>query len=267
MRVKANGKLNLALFVTGSRGGLHTLDGVMHSVDLGDELEITESAEVRVTMRGAECDEKKNTAYRAATLVKERYGLALSADIIKRLPVGGGMGGSSADAAGVLVAAERLLGRDLTDLGAEAGSDVPFMMRGGCARVSGTGDELERRAPLSFTALVVNCGQVDTAACYREFDRMGHDGGDPTAAIGDVCRGIFPRAPFNALLAPARALQPRIAECEELAKAHGMSIYLTGSGGCMFVPDAPRGAEELFSAAGFGCFTVRSAATGVEFLA
>ena len=43
MRVKANGKLNLALFVTGSRGGLHTLDGVMHSVDLGDELEITES--------------------------------------------------------------------------------------------------------------------------------------------------------------------------------------------------------------------------------
>ena len=138
MKVKAYGKLNLSLNVTGVRGNMHTLDGIMHSVSVCDELTVTESENVRVTVSGADIEEKSNTAYRAAMLIKENYGISLSADIVKRIPVGGGMGGSSADAAGVFAAASAILGgrmseSDMMKLAMRVGSDVRIVCKG-CKR-------------------------------------------------------------------------------------------------------------------------------------
>lgn len=265
MKVKANGKFNLTLFVTGMRGRMHVLDSVMHSVDIGDELTVEESDRVSVVMRGADVDERSNTAYRAAEAVREKYGLALHAEIVKHIPIGGGMGGSSADAAGVLACAERMLGVDLTALASEIGSDVPFMMRGGCARVRGIGDVLEPLPAVGFSALTIDCGRVDTAACYRAFDESGGPtGGSSDDAAADISAGRMPSVHFNALFSSASALQPRISDCMNIARSAGLTAHMTGSGGCMFITDAPDGSEKLFENAGFRCFRVRSANAGVE---
>lgn len=271
MIVKANGKINLALHITGTRGGLHTIDSVMHSVDIGDILTVTESKTVSVTMRGVKCPEERNTAFRAAKAVYERYGVALNADIVKRIPVGGGMGGSSADAAGVLFCAERILASrgvraDLSAIAADTGSDVPFMMRGGCARVFGTGDEMLRLMSCSFEALVIDCGAVDTAACYGMFDKLGLPlGGSCDGVVRALAEGSA-AAGENALFPAACRLNDMLAECESVAAANGLKAVMTGSGGCMFVLGAAESAAALFEKADMRCFRVRSASVGVEII-
>lgn len=269
MKVKAYGKLNLSLNVTGVRGNMHTLDGIMHSVSVYDELTVTESENVRVTVSGADIEEKSNTAYRAAMLIKENYDVSLSADIVKRIPVGGGMGGSSADAAGVFAAASAILGgrmseSDMMKLAMRVGSDVPFMIRGGCARVRGVGDEIEQLPFVPFEALVINCGQVDTAACYRVFDALPHRSApSPEEAAGFAARGKLP-PPYNSLTPAATALLPLIGHCLAAARRAGLNAEMTGSGGCVFVTDPPEGAEEVFAPLRVRVFRTHSVAVGTE---
>lgn len=269
MKVKAYAKLNLSLYITGVRGGMHTLDSVMHSVDLGDLLTVEEADTVSVVMRGADCPEERNTAYRAAMAVRDRYGLSLRTEIEKRIPVGGGMGGSSADAAGVLYCAERLLAErgmptDLSVIAAQIGSDVMYMMRGGCARVMGMGESIERLSPLDFSALVIDCGSVDTAECYRTFDKMGlpvSNGGEAAVRIIESGRAV---AFTNDLYAPACRLNGRLSECADIAELCGMKAVMTGSGGCMYILNAPSESEKCFTEKGFRCFRVRSVPNGVS---
>ena len=249
MKAKAYAKLNLSLYITGVRGGMHTLDSVMHSVDLGDVLTVEEADSVSVIMHGADCPEERNTAYRAAIAVRDRYGLSLRTEIEKRIPSGGGMGGSSADAAGVLYCAERLLAErgtpsDLSVIAAKIGSDVMYMMRGGCARVMGTGESIERLSPLDFTALVIDCGAVDTRVI---------ESGRASAFAND-------------LYAPACRLNGRLSECGDIAAKCGLKAVMTGSGGCMFILNAPPESEECFTEHGFRCFSVHSVPNGVKII-
>ncbi len=269
MKVRAYGKLNLSLTITGRRGGLHTLDGVMHSVGICDELTVTENDVIGVTVNGADIPEEKNTAFAAAALVRERFGLVLRAEIVKRIPVGGGMGGSSADAAGVLAAAARMLGDralpGLLTIAAEIGSDVPFMLRGGCARVRGTGNELTALPFVPFTALVADCGAVSTPQCYGLYDTLPEENApDPEDAVADVMQGRFPRTPYNALGRPAAVLNPLVGECVRAADEAGYTAVVTGSGGCVYVPDASVGAERVFEKLGVPYFRVDSVRAGTD---
>lgn len=271
MKAKAYAKLNLSLYITGARGGMHTLDSVMHSVDLGDVLTVEEADSVSVIMHGADCPEERNTAYRAAIAVRDRYGLSLRTEIEKRIPSGGGMGGSSADAAGVLYCAERLLAErgtpsDLSVIAAKIGSDVIYMMRGGCARVMGTGESIERLSPLDFTALVIDCGAVDTAECYRMFDKLGLPVSNDGEAAVRVIESGRASAFANDLYAPACRLNGRLSECGDIAAKCGLKAVMTGSGGCMFILNAPPESEECFTEHGFRCFSVHSVPNGVKII-
>lgn len=271
MKVRAYGKLNLTLAVTGKVGGLHTLDSVMTTVSVCDEVSVEESDEISVTCAGIPSE--RNTARRAAEAIAEEFGMRLRITIEKGIPVGGGMGGSSADVAAVLVAAERLLSArgkpaDLRALSARLGSDVAFMVRGGMCRVRGTGDEI---APLArfpeLTALVIECGSVDTAACYAAYDRIGvSDGRSSDEAIACLTAGKIPTEGmlFNDLLPAARSLNGRIAEAERLLAEAGVRAHLTGSGGCLFALTADARAAEMLEKNGFASRFVRTLAHGVE---
>ena len=155
MKVKAYAKINLTLDVTGKReDGFHTLDTVMQSVSLYDELELARVDEPGVHLL---CSKEylpvdtKNTAYRAAQYFLERCGLreeGVSISIRKRIPSRAGMGGGSADAAGVLRGLDELYSTKLgipalMELGAQVGADVPFCVHGGTCRCTGVGDILE----------------------------------------------------------------------------------------------------------------------------
>ena len=148
--LQASAKVNLFLDITGDLpGGFHAVDTLMQSVDLYDTLFLRPAPDIRIDCPGVA--QEQNTAFRAARLFFTKSGLAggIHARIQKGIPFASGMGGSSADAAGLLFALNELFSRPfspeaLSHLGAEIGSDVSFLLRGGCMRCLFPG--LPRRA-------------------------------------------------------------------------------------------------------------------------
>jgi 4-diphosphocytidyl-2-C-methyl-D-erythritol kinase len=153
----APAKLNLFLHVVGRRpDGYHLLQSAFALIDAADRLRfaVRRDGEIRRVSDLPGVEAEADLAVRAARLLKEHTGTALGADIEvdKRLPLGGGVGGGSSDAATTLIALNRLWGTgvprpDLQALGARLGADVPFFIFGRNAWVEGVG---ERLAPLDL---------------------------------------------------------------------------------------------------------------------
>lgn len=185
MRVKAYAKINLTLDVIGRReDGFHTLDTVMQTISLYDEVELLRGKAPGIRLRTDKAYlpvDEKNTAYRAARLFLERRGLereGLEIALTKWIPSRSGMGGGSADAAAVLRGLNQLFEagmslEELQALGAQVGADVPFCVRGGCCRCTGVGEVLEPLPSLPDCVLVV-CkppAGMSTPRAYALIDR------------------------------------------------------------------------------------------------
>lgn len=225
--VRAPAKVTLSLRVTGVRAdGLHTIDAEMVTVDLADELVIDPGGDRLVVVdeagRGLPVpDDGSNLVARALALAGRRAGVRLT----KRIPAGAGLGGGSADAAGVL----RWAGYDDPVGAARLGADVAFCLVGGRARVTGIGEVLE---PLPFvertvTLLTPPFG-CSTPAVYRAWDDLG----------GPAAEGP------NDLEPAALAVEPRLAGWRDrLGDATGRTPVLAGSGSTWFVdgdhPEVP----------------------------
>jgi 4-diphosphocytidyl-2-C-methyl-D-erythritol kinase len=191
--VRTPGKINLYLAVGDLLdSGYHELTTLFHAVSLVDEVTVRNAdvLSLKITGEGAEhlpLDER-NLAWQAAELMAEHVGRApdLSISIDKNIPVAGGMGGGSADAAAVLVAINSLweLGvarRDLHTLAAKLGSDVPFALHGGTALGTGRGEELATvLARNTFHwVLAFAEGGLSTPKVFRELDRLREVGEPP----------------------------------------------------------------------------------------
>jgi 4-diphosphocytidyl-2-C-methyl-D-erythritol kinase len=187
--VRAPGKINLYLAV-GDRqeNGYHDLTTVFHAVSLVDEVTVRSADVLSLEITGEGADQlpldHRNLAWQAAELMADHVGLApdVAIAIDKSIPVAGGMGGGSADAAAVLVAINSLweLGvprRDLHMLAAKLGSDVPFALHGGTALGTGRGEELATvLARNTFHwVLAFAEGGLSTPAVFSELDRLRLD--------------------------------------------------------------------------------------------
>ena len=166
MEFSANAKINLTLDILRKReDGYHDLQMVMQSVTLADRLAITSArgaegraiADLRFLPSGG-----KNLAQVAAAVFREATGLGVEVDvdIRKHIPVCGGLAGGSADAAAVLRAMNELTGAGLplerlAEIGARAGSDVPFCVLGGTALAEGRGERLIPLSPLPPCHIVI----------------------------------------------------------------------------------------------------------------
>jgi 4-diphosphocytidyl-2-C-methyl-D-erythritol kinase len=191
--VRTPGKINLYLAVGDLLdGGYHELTTLFHAVSLVDEVTVRNAdvLSLNITGEGAEqlAVDERNLAWQAAELMAEHVGRApdVSISIDKSIPVAGGMGGGSADAAAVLVALNSLweLGvarRDLHTLAAKLGSDVPFALHGGTALGTGRGEELATvLARNTFHwALAFADGGLSTPKVFRELDRLRQVGAPP----------------------------------------------------------------------------------------
>jgi len=215
--VRALAKLTLTLRVTGVRAdGFHLLDAEMVTVDLVDELAFSDGDGLFVDVIGGAAPvptDDSNLVRRALRLV----GATAQVRLTKRIPAGGGLGGGSADAAAVL----RWAGVTDPQAAASLGSDVPFCLVGGRARVSGVGEVVE---PLPFQArtftLLTPPFGVPTPAVYRSWDELGGPTGDGP----------------NDLEPAALAVEPRLAQWRDrLAEATGATPTLAGSGSTWFV--------------------------------
>lgn len=230
LEVRAPAKLTLSLRVTGRRpDGYHLLDAEMVSLDLADSLYFSAghgldvcdegAGEAGFGFAGVPADDT-NLVRRALALVGRRAHVRL----VKRIPAGAGLGGGSADAAAVIRWAG-LSGTEALRAASRLGSDVPFCVAGGRARVTGTGEVL---APLPFEelagrpyTLVVPPFGVSTSAVYATWDALGG-----------------PQGPGpNDLERAALRVEPRLATWRDrLGEATGEIPVLAGSGSTWFVP-------------------------------
>jgi 4-diphosphocytidyl-2-C-methyl-D-erythritol kinase len=177
--VETFAKVNRTLRVLGKRpDGFHELDTVFQTIDLADEIDFLEreDGELVLTIEGASLPvSEENLVLRTARALRARFGGCRGADIriSKKIPVGGGLGGGSSNAAATLRALTSLWGlpatnSDLHSLAAALGSDVPFFLVGGRVRGTGRGEILRPLpdGPEEWLVLVFPPFSLSTAAVY-----------------------------------------------------------------------------------------------------
>ena len=176
----AYAKLNLTLDVIGRRpNGYHDIDSVMQTISLHDLVSV-ERTDCRVFDVVGPAVEGENLVLKAARELEGRVGQALPFTIrlFKRIPMGAGLGGGSADAAAFLRAADqvydlRLKPDELVEIGAAVGQDVPFFLSGGTARAMGLGSTVAPLPPVParwWFLVVCPPIQVSTRAVYEAVD-------------------------------------------------------------------------------------------------
>jgi 4-diphosphocytidyl-2-C-methyl-D-erythritol kinase len=183
LRVRACAKVNLGLEVLRVReDGYHELRTLFQTIDLHDELVIRPRPRglvVRCDHPGVPVDER-NLALRAALELQRHAGVDRGAEIAitKRIPVGGGLGGGSSDAAAALLALDRLWGLGLGRAGLHRvarrlGADVPFFLVGGTALGLARGDEVyPLHRQVNGHIVVIDLGRpVSTPAVFARVDR------------------------------------------------------------------------------------------------
>lgn len=247
----APAKLNLFLHVTGRRAdGYHTLQTVFQFLDYGDELFFAATADGRITRATAVAGitEDQDLSLRAAHLLKEARGVSRGARIqlVKRLPIGGGLGGGSSDAATTLLALNeiwdtRLSLPELAALGLKLGADVPVFIHGHAAWAEGIGEVLTPIEPEQAWYLVlVPPVPVSTAQVFADPELTRYS---PPLTIRDFHEG---RGLRNDLEPVVRRRYPEVDRAMRLLTEYG-APRMSGSGGCVFlkVMDADRGRQIL----------------------
>lgn len=154
MIYKAHAKINIGLRVLNKRAdGFHNIETFFQQIDLCDELKITATDDGRIILQCSDDDcptDAGNLAYQAAAILRDSLAapfLGCRISIVKRIPMGGGLGGGSSDAAATLKALNNLWDANLSDaqlsdLALQIGSDVPFFLQGGFALGGGRGEIL-----------------------------------------------------------------------------------------------------------------------------
>jgi len=180
--LKAWAKINIGLKILNKReDGFHNLETTLTTVNLADILTIDEfDSGIVVEAKNLELDPQDNLCYRAAELFRERYGITKGVKIylVKNIPVGGGLGGGSSDAAAVLRGLVKLFGmyvedKELMELASEIGCDVPFFIKGGAAYARRRGEELKFfKLPRMELVLYYPGYPISTKWAYEEYDKM-----------------------------------------------------------------------------------------------
>ena len=269
LRCLAPAKLNLFLHVVGRRDdGYHLIQSVMRLIDLADELTVEVRDDGRVCRRG-DVDgvaEDDDLAIRAARLLQAASGTTAGASIgiDKRIPMGGGLGGGSSDAATVLLALNGLWDLDwsrerLMALGARLGADVPFFVGGTDAFVEGIGERVTPMSlPDAFYAVVHPGVAVPTAVVFgapeltrdgevlkiSDFSKSGFDfvapwSDGPAEVSGPVLRNHL-EAVATSRFAPVRDALDWLSRGSDRGLASGDwsgargVARMSGSGACVF---------------------------------
>ena len=250
----APAKLNLFLHIVGRRpDGYHELQTCFQFIDLCDEItiEVRPDGRIRRVVEIAEVAEDADLCVRAACALQAAAACPLGADIsvLKRIPMGGGLGGGSSDAATCLVALNHLWQLhwpvdDLAALGLKLGADVPVFVRGSAAWAEGIGERLTPLSPplapleANYLILKPNIG-VSTADVFRDVELTRNS---PPITI----HGFLKSGGRNDCLGVVRRRYPEVARAFDWLAAYGPA-RLTGTGACVFLAVATldRGREIL----------------------
>ncbi|MDH5357557.1 MAG: 4-(cytidine 5'-diphospho)-2-C-methyl-D-erythritol kinase [Gammaproteobacteria bacterium] len=177
----APAKINLFLHITGQRNdGYHELQTAFQFLDYCDQLQffVTEKKDIRLLTPIPDVDNQENLIVRAATLLQQHAHIEQGVDITleKNLPMGGGLGGGSSNAATTLVAMNKLwncqLSTDeLAQIGLTLGADVPIFIHGSAAWAEGVGEKLTAISPPEpwYTVIIPDC-HISTAEIFSSHE-------------------------------------------------------------------------------------------------
>ena len=247
----APAKLNLFLHVTGRRpDGYHELQTLFQLIDLCDSVGITLRPDGQIVRVAgpAEVAPEDDLVVRAARALKQASATALGASlrIVKRIPMGAGLGGGSSDAATTLLALNRLWGCDLTsaalaNLGVALGADVPVFLGGSSAWAEGRGEKLTPlELPLCWYLVICPGVSVSTATIFQAPELTRNS---PLITI----RGFFESGGHNDCEPVVCARFPEVrAALEWLSQS--APAHLTGTGSCVFAAFASEAAAREVAA-------------------
>lgn len=251
----APAKLNLFLHINGRRDdGYHLLQTVFQFLDRADTLAFRrrDDGEVTLAPELPGVPAESNLVVRAARALQAATGCALGADITldKVLPMGGGIGGGSSDAATTLLGLNALWGLGLDEdrlaaIGLALGADVPVFVRGRAAFAEGVGERLQPvDLPEPWYLVLTPEAHVSTADVFRHPQLTRHTpaitlaafrGGAPETALRNDCEAVV------------RALSPAVAAALDWLSLHGPA-RMTGTGACCFLPCPDRARAEALLA-------------------
>jgi 4-diphosphocytidyl-2-C-methyl-D-erythritol kinase len=248
----APAKLNLMLRVVGRRpDGYHLLQTVFQFIDLGDLLHFAprRDGQVRRLDPLAGVPAESDLTVRAARLLQSacQVGQGVDIGLLKRIPLGGGLGGGSSDAATTLVALNQLWDcgltvPDLMALGLRLGADVPIFIHGRAAWAEGVGEVLEdvELSEPVYAVFAPDC-RVDTGEIFQDSELTRNS---PRITIRDFAAGLG----GNDCLPVVRRRHPAVAQLFDwLNERH--EARLTGTGACVFAACADRDLAEALVAA------------------
>jgi 4-diphosphocytidyl-2-C-methyl-D-erythritol kinase len=289
---RAPGKVNIALRVGPRRSdGYHDLLTCFQAVDVWETIRLTPAPEFVLTVSGdvnlGEIPlDGRNLAMKAIAAVAEATGRtdAVAVHIDKKVPVGGGMGGGSADAAATLIAINELWQTGLSQLellaiAAELGSDVPFLLEGGTAIGRGRGEILEPVKSLPFHWVIIpSATHLATPGVYSRLDEL-REGLEivlpdalPTEFFDALYRGdaadLAPHV-INDMAVASSDADPGLSASLELgARVGALAVMVSGSGPtCALLARDAQHAKELQASvtqSGLYCLATSSPVRGAH---
>jgi 4-diphosphocytidyl-2-C-methyl-D-erythritol kinase len=237
LSLPAPAKLNLFLKLIGQReDGYHLLQTVFQLLDYGDTLDFTLRNDDKILLHNGlpGVKDSDNLIVRAAMLLKEQYDCSLGAEISlqKQLPMGGGIGGGSSDAATTLLALNQLWSIDLSlsqlaELGLQLGADVPVFVHGQTAWAEGIGEQLQAiDIPETWYLVIKPDCQVSTGEIFSH-KQLTRNSSPITMA------SVFEQGASNDCQAIVCELYPKVASTLQWLDQYSPA-QLTGTGACVF---------------------------------
>lgn len=238
--MKAYAKINLTLDIIGQRAdGYHLLDSVMQTVSLYDTVLVSPDSDIKIDS-SINIKDTDNIVYKAAkeffAFTKIDGGARIS--LKKNIPLSAGLGGGSSDAAAVIKELNRiyktnLSEKELTKIALKVGADVPFLLKGGTARVGGIGEKI---IPLphikgGYILLIKEKQKASTKQLYEKFDKMGK----LEKKTEDFCRALKDNKDYFYFLGnDFLSVEPQKKLIEEINKTNPIAVSLSGSGPTVF---------------------------------
>ena len=237
-------KLNLMLHIVGkNEQNYHLLQTVFQPLDVGDEIEITvtQDPSIKLSCNLAELENENNLAYRAAIALQQQTQTTLGAHIHlnKKLPMGGGVGGGSSNAATLLVALNQLWqcqlsATELAQIGVSLGADVPVFVHGFSAWAEGIGEKLTPIELPETHYLIIHPECFVSTAKIFSHSALTRD--CEISTIRDFLAQGGPYVGNNVMEPVVLQLYPEVEEALSWLKQYNDNARLTGSGSCVFAP-------------------------------
>lgn len=254
VKIKSYAKINLTLEIQGVEKGFHLLDSVVANIDLCDTIYLKKKkgkySNVIMHGRGSEhIPPEQNNALKAA----EAFSATFDTDgaeitVFKDIPIGAGLGGSSADICGVLNGMARLYGVEdrvkLKELADTLGSDTGYMLDGGFARMQGRGEMVTPIKTDATLYLLLICPNTSVSAgeCYRAYDELPHTLAWRESQTENCIRALTEKdvkgigmSLMNDLYVPALHVNEDVLTAYEQAKYFSpLGACMSGSGSAVF---------------------------------